>query len=42
MLKDWNAFEQLPPIDQMLLLEGLMTAALVMGRLGEWWIADGS
>lgn len=23
----------------MILLEGLMTAALVMGRLGEWWIA---
>jgi hypothetical protein len=40
MLKDWDAFERLPQIDQMLLLEGLMTAALVMGRLGEWWIAE--
>lgn len=40
MLKDWDAFEQLPQIDQMLLLEGLMTAAIVMGRLGEWWIAE--
>ena len=40
MLKDWDAFERLPQIDQMLLLEGLMTAAIVMGRLGEWWIAE--
>jgi hypothetical protein len=40
MLKDWDAFERLPEIDQVLLLEGLMTAAVVMGRLGEWWIAE--
>jgi hypothetical protein len=40
MLKDWDAFERLPEIDQMLLLEGLMSAALMMTHLGEWWIAE--
>jgi hypothetical protein len=40
MLKDWDAFEQLPEIDQVLLLEGLMSAALMMTHLGEWWIAE--
>jgi hypothetical protein len=40
MLKDWDAFEKLPEIDQMLLLEGLLTTSIVMGRLGEWWVAE--
>ncbi|WP_036285765.1 hypothetical protein [Methylocystis sp. ATCC 49242] len=40
MLKDWDAFEKLPEIDQMLLLEALMSTALMMTHLGEWWIAE--
>lgn len=40
MLKDWDAFEKLPEIDQMLLLEALMGTALMMSHLGEWWIAE--
>ena len=40
MLKDWDAFEKLPEIDQMLLLEGLMSTALMMSHLGEWWIVE--
>lgn len=40
MLKDWDAFEQLPEIDQMLLLEALMSTALMMAHLDEWWIAE--
>lgn len=40
MLKDWDAFETLPEIDQMLLLEGLMSTALMMTHLDEWWIAE--
>lgn len=40
MLKDWDAFERLPEIDQMLLLESLMSTALMMSHLGEWWIAE--
>lgn len=40
MLKDWNAFERLPEVDQVLLLEGLMSAAMMMTQLGEWWIAE--
>ena len=40
MLKDWDAFEKLPEIDQMLLLKALMGTALMMSHLGEWWIAE--
>lgn len=40
MLKDWDAFERLPEVDQVLLLEGLMSAAMMMTQLGEWWIAE--
>lgn len=40
MLKDWDAFERLPEIDQMLLLEALMSTALMMTHLGEWRIAE--
>jgi hypothetical protein len=40
MLKDWDAFEQLPEIDQMLLLEALIGVALMMGNLDEWWMAE--
>jgi hypothetical protein len=40
MLKDWDAFEKLPEIDQMLLLEALMSTALMMSHLGEWWIVE--
>ena len=35
MLKDWDAFERLPEVDQVLLLEGLMSAAMMMTHLGE-------
>ncbi len=40
MLKDWDSFEKLPEIDQMLLLEGLMCTALMMSHHGEWWIVE--
>ncbi len=40
MLKDWDGFERLPEIDQMLLLESLMDTALMMAHLGEWWVAE--
>ncbi len=40
MLKDWDALEKLPEIDQMLLLEGLMCTALMMSHQGEWWIVE--
>jgi hypothetical protein len=40
MLKDWDTFEKLPEIDQMLLLEALISTALMMTHLGEWWIAE--
>jgi hypothetical protein len=40
MLKYWGTFEKLPEIDQMLLLEGLMSTALMMSHLGEWWIVE--
>jgi hypothetical protein len=40
MLKDWDAFERLPEIDQVLLLEGLMSTAMMMVHLGEGWIAE--
>ncbi len=40
MLKDWDAFERLPEVDQVLLLEGLMSAAMMMTHLGKWWIAE--
>lgn len=40
MLKDWDAFEELPEIDQMLLLESLMATGLMMAHLDEWWIVE--
>lgn len=40
MLKDWDAFERLPETDQVLLLEGLMSAAMMMIHLGDCWIAE--
>jgi hypothetical protein len=40
MLKDWDAFERLPQVDQVILLEGLMSAAMMMTHLGESWIAE--
>jgi hypothetical protein len=40
MLKDWDAFERLLEIDQVLLLESLMSTAMMMMHLGECWIAE--